>query len=311
MEYKEFSFFSDYDNLEIKGMALKPDGEIKGVVQILHGMCEYKERYFDFMKYLTGKGYVTVIHDHRGHGKSVDSDIILGYMGEGGAAALVEDAHQLTELVKSIIPVKKLKVPYILMGHSMGSMVARCYAKKYDKDIDKLIICGCPSKPVLLPFAGVIIKLFDKEGRRREHSRILDFLMIESPYERRFKSEKLRNAWINSDRELVEKYNADPLCNYTFTINGYVELARLTSETYSKKDWAMENKDMPIFFVSGKDDPCNLGPRNFGKAVHFMKQRGYTDVHARLYSGMRHEILNEKKGKRVYLDIYNFISESE
>ena len=130
---------------------------------------------------------------------------------------------------------------------------------------------------------------------------------MNSSYERRFKKEKLQHAWINSDREAVEKYNNDRYCNFTFTLDGYENLVYLLQETYSKDGWQMKHKDLPIKFFSGKDDPCALSPSDFGNAIHFMKELGYTDVRGAMYKGMRHEILNEKGRKRVYQDIYDFI----
>lgn len=131
--------------------------------------------------------------------------------------------------------------------------------------------------------------------------------MMNSSYERRFKKEKLQHAWINSDRDAVEKYNNDRYCNFTFTLDGYENLVYLLQETYSKDGWQMKHKDLPIKFFSGKDDPCAISPSDFGKAIHFMKDLGYTDVRGAMYKGMRHEILNEKGRKRVYQDIYDFI----
>ena len=59
---------SSSDNLELELIYMEPKGEIKGVVQISHGMSEHKERYYEFMEYLKDNGYAVVIHDHRGHG---------------------------------------------------------------------------------------------------------------------------------------------------------------------------------------------------------------------------------------------------
>ena len=102
VKFSEFQFFSDVDKQEIDCMSVLPDGPIKGVVQMVHGMCEHKERYYDFLEYLANQGYLCVIHDHRGHGGSVESDADLGYFYDGGYEALVEDIHQLTMIVNMI-----------------------------------------------------------------------------------------------------------------------------------------------------------------------------------------------------------------
>lgn len=306
IKYKEFKFFSESDKLEIDCMAVAPVGKIKGVLQLVHGMCEHKERYYDFMKYIAEKGYLCVIHDNRGHGKSVVSDADLGYFYDGGFRAMVEDIHTLTEKVKEHVD----NVPYYLLGHSMGSLAVRCYLKKYDAEIDGLIVVGSPSEQMGIAAGLGIAKLLEKLKGGHAHSKLLDYLVINSAFERRFRAEKLLHSWICSDREVVLAYNADRYCNFCFTINGYINLIELVQETYSKEGFLMNNPKLPIMFLSGKDDPCNINPSHFGRSVHFLKEAGYENVEARLYGNMRHEILNEKSKKRVYRDIYDFIFEN-
>ncbi len=306
IEYKEFKFFSDIDKLEIDCLAVFPDVKIRGIVQLVHGMCEHKERYRDFMSYLASKGYACVIHDHRGHGKSVETDADLGYFYDGGYEAMVEDIHQLTEMVKEYAD---SDVPYILLGHSMGSLAVRCYIKKYDSDIDKLIVAGSPSKVYGMKVGKLIADILGKIKGGHNHSKILDNLVINSRYEKRFQNEGVVHAWICSDRKVVDKYNDDPYCNFFFSIQGYQNLLSLTMETYNRKGWKVNKPSLPILFVSGKEDPCAISPVDFGKTVHFLKDIGYKNVRARLYKGLRHEILNETGKKRVYRDIYEFIAE--
>lgn len=306
-KYREFKFYSDVDQLEIQGMILLPSKRPVGIVQLVHGMCEYKERYYDFMKYLAEKGYACVIHDHRGHGKSVVSDADLGYFYDGGYEALIEDTHQVAEYIKDYVG---REIPYILLGHSMGSMVVRSFLKRYDDEIDKLVVVGCPSK---LPGSKPGLALANVLGKikgERKHSKLMDYMVMNSTYEKRFKKEKLSHAWINSDVEKVKAYNEDRYCNFTFTINGYKELIKLMRDTYGEKGWKLNNPNIPIKFFSGKDDPCAVSPNKFGESIHFLKDVGYQNVKGALYKGMRHEILNEKHKMRVYKDIYDFINEA-
>ncbi len=303
VQYREFKFYSDADKLEIQAMSVAPEGKIVGVVQILHGMCEHKERYYDFMKYLAERGYLCVIHDHRGHGGSVVTDADLGYFYDAGYMGLVEDAHQVTELIRALAP----NVPFVLIGHSMGSLVARCYLKKYDDEIDKVVLLGSPSMRKGTRIGNRIVRILSGIKGCRKHSKIMDYFMVHSSYEKRFKKEKLPNAWINSDKNMVKKYNADRYCHFTFTLDGYENLIHLLQETYNPEGYEMHNPELPIKFFSGKDDPCAISPSDFGKSIHFMKELGYTNVLGAMYKGMRHEILNEKGKKRVYQDIYDFI----
>lgn len=302
-----FRFVSWSDQLEIDCMEVYPDTKPKGIVQFVHGMCEHKERYEDIMTFLAGHGYYCVIHDHRGHGKSIESQDDLGYFYDGGYVALIEDTHQLTCLTKEKVD---MDIPYILLGHSMGSMIVRCYLKKYDDEIDKLIVLGSPSKvPGMRPVLAITKGLSKLEGER-EHSKLLDYIVQNYMYESWFKEEGL-HSWVCSDQDVVEEYNDDPYCNYTFTIQGYVNLIQLTEMTYDKDNWQVKNPDLPIFFASGSDDPCTLSPRDYGKAIHFLKDRGYTNVNAILFHGMRHELLNERNKDKVYKAIFDFIEGKE
>lgn len=303
--YQQFKIFSTRDNLQLDALACIPD-EIVGVIQIVHGMCEVKERYKLFMGYMADKGYLCVVHDHRGHGESIKSEEDLGYFYDGGYKAMVEDVHTIMGAVKAHL---SPKVPYILMGHSMGALTVRVFLKKYDYLVDKVVISGNPSKPLLTEVGIYAAKLLGKIKGKKGHSKLLDLITVDSPYESKFRQDGIKYAWMTSDLEEVRRFNDHPKCGVPFTISGYEELAKLTKEAYSTKGWAVKNPDIPILFVSGKEDPCHLGPRNYGKSVHHIKDVGYNHVQARLYGKMRHEILNEKDKIRVYKDIYNFIEE--
>lgn len=304
---QKFTFKSDIDGITIHALKVLPDGNAKGIVQIVHGMCEHKERYEKLMEYLAGRGYICVIHDHRGHGQSIEEKTDLGYMYEGGYRGLVEDVHQLTVMTKEYAKKSTGKdLPLYLLGHSMGSLVVRVYLKKYDSEIDKLVVMGSPSsRPGV--FAGlVLINIIKKIKGEKSHSKILDYIVINSSYEKRYKEENTPHAWLSTDKSEVAKYNSDPLCNYCFTINGYENLALLTRETYKKDGWGMENASLPIKFLSGEGDPCAVDKKSFGNSMRFLKRLGYNNVTGKMYKGMRHEILNDTIRSTVYSDILNF-----
>lgn len=302
--YQQFKLFSTKDNLQLDALACIPE-KIEGVIQIAHGMCEVKERYKLFMGYMANKGYLCVIHDHRGHGESVKSDEDLGYFYDGGYKALVEDIYTVMGVVKAKV---KPDTPYVLIGHSMGALAARVFMKKYDNHINKLVLLGNPSKPFLTKLGICIAKVLGKLKGKKEHSKLLDWITVDSPYESKFR-EGIKFAWMTSDLEEVRRFNAHPKCGLPFTISGYEELAKLTQSAYTKEGWELKNPDIPILIASGREDPCHLGPDNFGKGVRHLKKVGYHNIKARLYGKKRHELLNEKGKTRVYKDIYEFIKE--
>ena len=264
-------------------------------------MAEHKERYFDFMKYLAAAGFVAVIHDHRGHGESLRSADDLGFFYDDTGVAVVEDLHQVAMAVQELFPQK----PYILFGHSMGSLVARCYAKKYDSHLDKLILCGPPAKNPLVPVALWLTRQLERQKGSRHRSKLLRSLVL-GPYDKAADKE-VPNSWICCNREVVEEYNTNQLCGFNFTVNGYLNLFSLLQETYSKKNWLLSKPDLPILFVAGALDPVIGGEKGWQESQDFMGQMGYTQIHAQLYHGLRHEILNEENRSLIFSDLLKWI----
>ena len=293
MKEENFKLVSDCDGLKLDVTMFVPK-KIKGIVQLSHGMVECKEYYYDFMRYLTTNGYVTIINDHRGHGKSVKSDDDLGYFYDETAEYIVEDLHQITKYVKDKFPGKKV----ILFGHSMGSLVLRKYIKKYDYEIDKLIVCGSPSENKLAGFGVNLTKIFKKIKGEKYRS---DFLNRLSGLPDKDKS------WLSKDSDYVNKYMNDKYCSFVFTTNGFMNLTKLMVDVYSKKNWVLKNKDLPIFFIAGKEDLVIKNEKAWMKSIKFLKDIGYKNIEYKLYDDMRHAIVLEKNKELVYDDIMKFL----
>lgn len=215
--------------------------EIKGIIQISHGMAEHKERYIPFMNYMANAGFVSVIHDHRGHGESIKNKEDLGYFYDT-KIMIVEDLHQVTLYIKDKYP----KLLIILFGHSMGSMVVRVYLKDYDKDINALIVCGSPSKNNGAKVALSLIKfmkLFHKDTYR---SKFINYLAFHN-YNKDFESNS-SNSWPTSDDVTVKEYDTDPLCGYIFTLNGFYNLFSLMEDIYQEEGYQVKNSGCQSYF---------------------------------------------------------------
>lgn len=294
---------SNCDNLPISLTIFTPEDQIKGIFQIAHGMAEHKERYYEFMEFLANQGYIAVIHDHRGHGKSVLTQEDLGYFYEENAEYIVEDLHQITLYIKELHPNKHVT----LFGHSMGAMIVRKYVKKYDNDIHKLIVCGSPSKNNLINIALWLTKEMTKQKGDRYRSDLLQQLAVGNLNNKIKDNKKSSHAWISSNRKNVQKFDKDKLCGFTFTLNGFKNLFTLMKEIYDKNNWRLDNTNMPIFFIAGCNDPVIISKRKWYKSQNFLRKLGYSNVSGKLYENLRHEILNEKNNKEIYEDIINFI----
>lgn len=302
----EFSIPSAADSLPISVCIATPpqNVETKAVVQLVHGMCEHKERYYPFMDFLTQNGYACIIHDHRGHGGSVQSTDDLGYFYEAGYLGMIDDVLTVGNIAREKFPQK----PFFLFGHSMGSMVVRAYTKRYDNTIDGLIVCGSPSYNAGAAIGESLAANYAKKYGGHYRPVKLQKLSFGS-FNKKFKEEASPNAWICSDPEIVAAYDANPLCNYQFTANGFENLFALMQDAYGTKDWNNTHPTLPVWFISGEDDPCLINTGKFKQAVKRMEKAGYTDVTYKLYPDMRHEILNEKDKEIVWNDILNHLNE--
>lgn len=293
---------SRYDGLPLSALVVEPDDRTpEAVLQIAHGLCGCKERYMPFMEYMAGHGVACVACDHRGHGRSLRKSGDLGYM-EGGYSALVEDMKQLTDWSVSHFH----NIPIVLLGHSMGSLAARIYLKKYDWGLSGLILSGSPGNNNMAQAAMLLtgfLCLFN-EGRSRQ-PRLQEY--ISSRFNKKFSSEGPL-AWVCSDPAVRNEMMTDPLTNFTLTANMMHNLLSMMVRTYSKQGWAVLNPELPVAFLSGGDDAVMGGEKKLHDAAKMMAGLGYNNVTAAIFSDMRHEILNETDKEIVWNDILDFIS---
>lgn len=303
MKTINFQIKSGSDGLMLDVIKVIPDTAPKGIVQISHGMAEHKERYLPFMEFLAENGYVSIINDHRGHGKSLRSKDDRGFFYEKFAGFIVKDLLEINQYIRKEFP----GIPLTLFGHSMGSLVVRKYAKFYDLTIDKLIVCGSPSEN---PASGVALTLAKViEAVKGDHHRSgLIQNMAFSAYRKGF-TEPSPNCWLSSNQDNVEAYDACEDDGYVFTTNGFRNLFTLMIDAYDPKGWALKNKDLPIFFIAGEFDPCIVSKEQWEKAQQRMREIGYSNVRGVLFDGMRHEILQETKKQKVFDAILDFLNE--
>ena len=288
---------SAVDSLPLSVCVIAPKGgEPKALIQLAHGMAEHKERYLPFMEYLAGRGYACLINDHRGHGASVKDPGDLGYFYAGGANALVEDLHQLTLWFKARYPGKKL----FLFGHSMGSLAVRVYRQKYDGDIDGLVVCGSPGANPAAS-AGLALNKVMTAFKGERYVSPLFVNMTTGSFNKGNPKSGSANAWLSTNQDNVKAYDADPLCGFPFTLNGYKALLELMRDAY--RPVPAGHPDLPVHFISGENDPCAPDRGGFEAAVERVRRDGYQRVSAKMYPNMRHEILNHTEHQVVYDDL--------
>ena len=299
MKKEFFSLYSKFDNLPLSVLVVEPKQEAKGIIQLVHGMCEHKLRYERFMEFLAENGFICCMHDHRGHGSSVLEEEDLGYFGDRTGKAVVEDTALLTREMKKRYPA----LPVYLFGHSMGSLIVRCYLQEYDDEIEKLVVCGSPSKNPLCGlglFLNGTISLFKGE---RHRSQMMSNIALDG--DKKFKGEG-KGAWLTRDKSVVEEYQKDAKSGFTFTCNGFANLLKLMKSTYSKKKYKVKNPSLSILFIAGSDDPVIGDEGKWISAQNSLREIGYTQVEGKLYPSMRHELLNEIGREEVWNDLLSF-----
>lgn len=282
------------------------DGNVKAVIQIVHGMAEHIDRYEDFALFMAEKGFLVTGEDHLGHGKTAATEADLGYFAsERAKELLVGNVHKLKKYVQS----KNGDVPYFILGHSMGSYITRKYIAKYGSGITGAVIVGTGfENPVSTGMGLKLIELVKSLKGERYKSSFITKIMFGN-YMKRIPNPKTSSDWICTDDEVVSAYKADPFCDCTFTINGYETLVSLVREVCSDKSISKVPKYLPVYFVAGAEDPVGTYGVGVMKAFEKFRQAGIEDVDVKIYPGMRHEILNEKGKAEVYADVLAWIED--
>ena len=289
----------------LSGVVYMPSGEVKGLFQVVHGMTEHIARYDRFLCDMADEGWISFGYDHLGHGMTANDDSELGYIAkERGWELLAKDVKAYSDAVREKFGDPKM--PYCLMGHSMGSFVARLSAQRFVKP-DRLIIMGTGGPN---PAAGVglalieIIKSFKGE---KHYSKLIDNIAFGS-YNKRFGGDIPSDPklWLTNDENARKIYYADKYCTFNFSVSAMGDLIRLIKYANSAKWFNEISSSLPILLVSGEDDPVG----NYGKGIKIvenkLKKHG-KKVSCKLYKGARHEILNDFTYETVRNDIIDFV----
>lgn len=301
---KEELYYNSRDGIhKIHAVRYIPDGEIRYMVQIIHGMEEHMGRYDEFASFLCEHGIMVSGNDHLGHGKSINSDDDLGYFC---------DKDQLTVVVRDIHRLKKMnqeKYPQIktfILGHSMGAMLLQNYLLHYSNGIDGCIVCGTASHTDIEVFGGkVLLNTLALFGGWHKRSKFAEGI-VNGDANARIVNPRTPSDWLCKDEAIVDKFVADPKCGFMFTLNGLYLL--LDALGHINDNALRENirKDLPVRFISGCEDPVGGYMKGVNRAVKQYKDSGIKNVELVFYEGMRHEVLNEVGRDKVYADVLEY-----
>ena len=271
-------------------------------VHINHGMAEHSLRYNEFAECLAREGYTVYAQDHRGHGYTMEENEKGWFAPKDGWSIVIDDAHEIDELIAKL----HTGIPHYVFGHSMGSFITRNCISRYPDTHDAAIICGTGSSQGLKGWAG---KILAKMRSRKNEGRYADEKLTNlsfGPYDKHFKGEG-SNAWLSKSQANRDAYAFDPFCGFTCSSRFFVDLLEMVKHANSQKEMGKVDKDMPIYIISGEDDPVG----NYGVGVNKVYEgycnAGIKDVRVKLYPGLRHEILNEESRAEVRRDILEFL----
>ena len=303
---QEFYYPSGDGQTKIHGIVWRPEMDVKAVLQICHGMVEYIDRYNDFAQYLAERGVCVVGHDHLGHGKSVQSEEHLGFFHEShGNKYVITDIHRLRRMTEK----DYAGVPYFMMGHSMGSFLLRQYLTMRAEGLAGAIIMGTGYMPHGLLAAGqMVCRTIAAVKGWQYRSEFMNQLGM-GGYNKQFEPSESTKDWITSDEEMRKKYEADPLCSFTFTVNGYYQMFEGMKVLTKKNAMDKIPGSLPVLFVSGAEDPVGSNGEGVARVFRKYERAGIQDVKMKLYTKGRHEILNESNREQVYEDLYQWMDD--
>ncbi|MBD5546061.1 MAG: alpha/beta hydrolase [Lachnospiraceae bacterium] len=301
---EELTFDSRDGKTKIHAVRWVPEGKVVCIVQIIHGMAEYIERYEELAQYLGEKGILVTGDDHLGHGKSVGEDGTYGYFCEQDpATVVVRDVHRLKKMTQEEYP----GIPYVILGHSMGSFILRNYLFRYGTGIQGAIVCGTGSQPKALVRGSKMIAALQGVFLGQKHvAKMIDKLAFGS-YNKKIPDAKTPVDWLCTEESVVNAYVTDELCGFTFTVNGFKTLFTLLDRLNREENLNAMPKNLPVHFIAGDMDPVGNYGEGVRKAYEDFQKVGMERISLKLYAGDRHELLNEKDKFKVYEDIYPWI----
>ena len=306
IEIKDFTFPSSTGRNIIHACIAEPESEPRGIVQIAHGIAEHIGRYADFMRFLAENGFIAVGNDHLGHGHSFSDPSNLGFFAEqNGWDRVVDDMDILHDLVAR----EHRELPYIFFGHSMGSFLVRTYAIQHPSKPDLIILCGTGHMSRVKVNAGcttaaAAVKMFNA----RRAGDMLNNIAFGS-YNDGFDNVRTNFDWLNSDPDEVNRYIADPLCGFIPKIGLFRDMTGGLKFITDPANIKKMNKDTPVLFISGWDDPVGERGKGVRRAYKAFADAGINHLHIKLYPKARHELLNERCRDEVMNDILGWINE--
>ncbi|MFX1391856.1 MAG: alpha/beta fold hydrolase [Promethearchaeota archaeon] len=305
--------FKDQDDINIFVYKWEPETEPKAAVQILHGLAEHAKRYTRVAESLCKEGYICYADDHPGHGLTAGdlTEATLeghaGVLGASGWRGVVNDIHQLSQIIKKENP----NLPLFLIGHSWGAMLAQDYIQDWANEIKGCILSGTNGKVrSLVVKAGKILLKSEmkKLGPTEPSQKMYDMNFKTNNHDWDQEEGSTGFEWLSRDKVEVQKYIDDVWCGFIPPARLWLEFLYGFEKMYDPKNEAKIPKDLPVYFISGTECPIGNKTKYVQAIINRYKKNGIKDVTYKFYENARHEIFNEINKEEVYNDVINWLN---
>ena len=276
-----------------------PQGQPRAVVQLVHGVSEHMGRYEHVARFLQERGFAVCGEDHLGHGKTAEDGKYGYFAPKGGWELLVRDIRRLRELEGE----QNTGVPYVMLGHSMGSFLTRTYLIRYPGTLDGVVLSGTGQENGLLVAGGKALAQLLCTLRGPEYVSELVYGLSLGSYGRPFRKETDTTSWLSRDRDMVEANRRDPLCSFRPTVSMFRDMLGGIQFIGRPANLARMDPDLPVYFFSGDRDPVGSMGKGVRKVEKLFRAADCRDVTVKLYPQGRHEMLNELNRQEVMEDL--------
>lgn len=289
--------------------AFRPDEgrSVKAVLQIAHGMAEHAGRYERLSKALCDAGYAVFASDHRGHGKTCESDAELGFFASSdGWNRVLLDQEELSAKIRSEYP----KEPLVIFGHSMGATMVETLIFRRPELYAGIVLSGSSGKPNALAAAGRwIAKAEKKRLGEKGKSALIQKLTFEA-FNKPFEPARTPFEWLSRDEAEVDKYKNDSRCGFVCTVSLWVDLLDGLAEITKPKNIAKIRKDVPMYIMAGTEDPVSEKTKLLRQLVEAYYEAGLNKLSVHYYEGARHELCNEINRDQIIADLISWLDQS-